>query len=88
MMLTVSEFQSRYSDSFYSFAQLCGHFFSPYLVIQGAAWLGSDLRVRCDSDSSALAVRQARVRISDRHPRGGPPLSGTNEEIKSGARRV
>jgi hypothetical protein len=31
-----------------------------------------------------LAVRQAPVRISARHPRGGPLLSGSNEEIKSG----
>ncbi len=30
-----------------------------------------------------LAVRQARVRISARHPRGGPLPSGSNEEIKS-----
>ncbi len=36
-----------------------------------------------------FAVRQARVRISDRHHKGGGPLpSGSNEEIKSGARRV
>jgi hypothetical protein len=35
-----------------------------------------------------LAVRQARVRISAQHPRGGPLPSGSNEEIKSGARRV
>ncbi len=35
-----------------------------------------------------LAVRQARVRISARHLRGGPVPSGSNEEIKSGARRV
>jgi hypothetical protein len=28
-------------------------------------------------------VWQARVRISARHPRGGPLLSGSNEEIKS-----
>jgi hypothetical protein len=31
-----------------------------------------------------LAGWQARVRISARHPRGGPLLSGSNEEIKSG----
>jgi hypothetical protein len=36
----------------------------------------------------ARAVRQARVRISARQPRRGPLLSGSNEEIKSGSRRV
>ena len=35
-----------------------------------------------------LAVWQARVRISARHPTGGPLPSGSYEEIKSGARRV
>jgi hypothetical protein len=35
-----------------------------------------------------LAVRQARVRISARHPRGCPLPSVSNEEIKSGAQRV
>jgi hypothetical protein len=35
-----------------------------------------------------LAVRQARVRISARHPTGGPLPSGSNEENKSGTRRV
>ncbi len=35
-----------------------------------------------------LAVRQARVRISARHPRGGPPPSGSHEDNKSGIRRV
>jgi len=35
-----------------------------------------------------LAVRQARVRISARHPRGGPLPSGSCEETKSGTRRV
>jgi len=35
-----------------------------------------------------LAVWQARVRISARHPRGGPVPSGSNEEIKCGTRRV
>ncbi len=34
-----------------------------------------------------LAVRQARVRISARHPRGGPLQSASNEDYKSGARR-
>jgi hypothetical protein len=29
-----------------------------------------------------LAVRQARVRISARHPRGGPLLSGSDEDYK------
>jgi hypothetical protein len=29
-----------------------------------------------------LAVRQARVRISARHPRGGPLLSGSDEDNK------
>ncbi len=35
-----------------------------------------------------LAVRQAQVRISARHSKGGPIQSGSNEEMKSGARRV
>jgi hypothetical protein len=35
-----------------------------------------------------LALRQARVRISFRHPRGGPLPSGCYEENKSGTRRV
>jgi hypothetical protein len=35
-----------------------------------------------------LAVRQARVRISARHPRGGFLLSGSHEENKSGTRKV
>ncbi len=35
-----------------------------------------------------LAVWQARVRISARHPRGGPLPSGSNEDIKSGTHRV
>ncbi len=35
-----------------------------------------------------LAIWQARVRIPARHPRGGPLPSGSNEEIKSGIRRV
>jgi hypothetical protein len=35
-----------------------------------------------------LAVRQARVRISARHPRGGPPPCGSNEDNKSGSLRV
>jgi hypothetical protein len=35
-----------------------------------------------------LAVRQARVRISARHPRGGFLLSGSYEENKSGTRKV
>ncbi len=38
--------------------------------------------------ASRLAVWQARVRISARHPRGGPLPSGSNEEIKSGTRQV
>jgi hypothetical protein len=35
-----------------------------------------------------LAVRQARVRISARHPRRGPLPSGSYEENKSGTPRV
>jgi hypothetical protein len=35
-----------------------------------------------------LAVRQARVLISDRHPRGGPLPSGSYDDNKSGALRV
>ncbi len=35
-----------------------------------------------------LAVRQARVRISARHPRGGPLPSECNEDTKSGSLRV
>jgi hypothetical protein len=35
-----------------------------------------------------LAVRQARVRISARHPRGGPLPSGSCEKTKGGTRRV
>jgi hypothetical protein len=35
-----------------------------------------------------IAVWQARVRISARHPWGGPLPSGSNEEIKSGTRLV
>ncbi len=35
-----------------------------------------------------LAVRQARVRISARHPRRGPLPVGSYEENKSGTRRV
>jgi hypothetical protein len=53
---------------------------------QGAAWLAG-----CgvaQSVARRLAVWQARVRISARHPRGGPLPSGSNEEIKSGTRRV
>jgi hypothetical protein len=54
-------------------------------------------RVRCGSEGCGvaqivahrLAVRQARVRISARHPyRGGPLPSGCNEDNKSGTLRV
>ncbi len=53
---------------------------------------GSD-RVRCGSKGCGvaqivahrLAVRQARVRISARHPRGCPLPSGCNEDNKSGS---
>ncbi len=34
-----------------------------------------------------LAVRQARVQISAKHPKGGPPPSGSNEDNKSGTLR-
>ncbi len=55
-----------------------------------------DLRVRRDSlgcgvdkiVACRLAARQARVRISARHPRGGPLPSGSNEDKKSGTLRV
>ncbi len=33
-------------------------------------------------------IRKARVRISARRHRGDPLSSGSNEEIKSGARRI
>ena len=68
------------------------------VALQAAAWLtrvsrGSvrvrrgSARVRCGSTvARRLAVRQVRVRISARHPRGGPLPSGSNEEIKSGSR--
>jgi hypothetical protein len=52
-------------------------------------------RVRCSEGCGVaqivahrLAVRQARVRISARHPRGGPLPSGCNEDNKSGSLRV
>ncbi len=35
-----------------------------------------------------LAIRQARVRISAQHPRGGPLPSRCNEDNKSGSLRV
>jgi hypothetical protein len=61
------------------------------------------VRVRCGSEgwdvaqigcdvaqivAHRLAVRQARVGISARHPRGGPLPSGCNEDTKSGSLRV
>ncbi len=60
---------------------------------KGAAWLrgcGVAL-IGCgvvQTVARRLAVGQARVRISARHPRGGPLPSGSNEEIKNGTRRV
>jgi hypothetical protein len=52
----------------------------------GVAQIGCGL---AQTVASRLAVRQAaRVRISARRPRGGPLPSGSNEEIKSGFRRV
>jgi hypothetical protein len=48
-------------------------------------WWAVALRVRRGINSSASAccyVRQARVRFSARHPRGGPLLSGRDEDNK------
>jgi hypothetical protein len=53
--------------------------------------LADNIKVGCGMAqlvARRLAVRQARVRFSARHPKGGPLPSGSNEEIKSGARRV
>ncbi len=49
------------------------------------------LRLGCgvaQIEARRLAVRQARVRISARQPRGGPLPSGKQEDNKSGALRV
>ncbi len=45
--------------------------------IEGAAWLMQIV-------ARQFAVRQARVRISARHPRGSHLPSGSNEDNKSG----
>ncbi len=51
----------------------------------GVAQLGCGV---AQTAARRLAVWQARARISARHLRGGPLPSGSNEEIKSGTRRV
>ncbi len=48
----------------------------------------AQFRVRRGSVACRLAVRQARVRISARHPRGGPLPSGRYEDNKSSIQRV
>ncbi len=50
---------------------------------KGAAWLRQGCGV-ARTVACRLAVRQARVRISARHPRGGHLPSGSYEESKSG----
>jgi hypothetical protein len=60
---------------------------------QGAAWLigcgAVTGRGAAHTVARLLFVRQARVRISARHPsRGGPLLSGSHEDIKRVQRRV
>jgi hypothetical protein len=59
----------------------------------GAAWLrrvqrGSKGCGVAQIVARQLAVRQARVRISARHPRGGTLPSGSYEENKSGRRVI
>jgi hypothetical protein len=49
---------------------------------KGASWLRQGLHGGAQTVARRLAVRQARVRISARHPRGGPLPSGSHEEKK------
>ncbi len=59
---------------FFKYSSINGYF--KILILQGAGAAVAQTVAR------RLAVRQARVRISARHPRGGPLPTGSHEDNK------